>query len=61
VTTGSSTGFAWAPGPDWFETPAGFPNITAGLLDAGFGRDEVAAIMGGNWLRLFSDAFKPAA
>lgn len=31
------------------------PAITAALLDRGYGRDEVAAIMGGNWLRVIGD------
>lgn len=48
----------WAPWPEWFQTPADFPNITRGLLEHGFTHDEVKAIMGGNWLRLFSDGFK---
>lgn len=31
------------------------PAITAALLGRGYGRDEVAAIMGGNWLRVIHD------
>jgi microsomal dipeptidase-like Zn-dependent dipeptidase len=50
----------WAPWPDWFNTSADFPNFTAGLLARGFSEAEVAAVMGGNWLRLFSDGFEPA-
>ena len=49
----------WAPWPKWYETPEGFPNITNGLVEAGFNRDEVAAIMGGNWLRVFGEGFEP--
>ena len=51
----------WAPWPEWFRTPADFPRLTAGLRARGFDRDETAAIMGDNWLRLFRDAFEPAA
>jgi microsomal dipeptidase-like Zn-dependent dipeptidase len=50
----------WSPWPAWFRTPADFPRLTAGLSERGFGRDEVAAIMGGNWLRVFRDSFRPA-
>ena len=49
----------WAPWPDWFETPADFPRLTAALPTRGFDRAEIAAIMGGNWLRLFGDGFEP--
>ena len=52
---------SWSPWPNWFRTPADFPRLTAGLHDRGFSRDEVAAIMGGNWLRLFGEAFQPAS
>jgi microsomal dipeptidase-like Zn-dependent dipeptidase len=50
---------SWSPWPRWFQTPADFPQLTAGLLDRGFDRREVAAIMGANWLRLFREAFEP--
>jgi membrane dipeptidase len=58
------TGSPERPGePEWpsfFRTPADFPNLTAGLLAYGMTEDEVAAILGGNWLRLFRQAFEPA-
>ena len=44
----------WA---SWFQTPAGMPNIVTGLKEHGFSPDEVVAIMGGNWLRLFRDVW----
>lgn len=31
------------------------PNLTQGLLDRGYSREQVAGIMGGNWLRVFRD------
>ncbi|MDX1399946.1 MAG: membrane dipeptidase, partial [Oceanospirillum sp.] len=37
-----------------------FPNLTAGLLNRGFSPDEVAKIMGRNWLNFLDDALKPA-
>jgi membrane dipeptidase len=59
VRTGRST-FATAPVvppvfPDWIKTPADFPVLASGLSAHGFGDDEVRAIMGGNWLRLFAE------
>ncbi|MFQ5933632.1 MAG: membrane dipeptidase [Dehalococcoidia bacterium] len=44
----------------WFKTPAGMPNIVRGLREHGFSPDEVAAIMGGNFLRLFDQVFAEA-
>jgi len=43
--------------PDGMETPRGLPNLTAGLLDRGYGEDDVLKIIGGNWLRVFRDAW----
>ena len=39
--------------PIGIETVAKLPNLTQGLLDRGYDRDAVSAIMGGNWLRAF--------
>ena len=38
----------------------GLPLLTQGLLDAGFARDEVAAIMGGNALRVLREVLASA-
>lgn len=48
----------WAPWPEWFETPAHYPNFTDGLLER-FNKEEVAKIMGGNFLRIFREGFTP--
>ncbi len=45
--------------PDWIATPARFGNLAEGLRKQGFSPDEVDGIMGGNWLRAFTDGFKP--
>lgn len=45
--------------PDWFKSTADFQEIRAGLLDRGFTAAEAAKVMGGNFLRLFSEAFEP--
>ena len=44
---------------EWVKTPAGLPNLIPGLLRHGFSPDEVARMMGGNWLRLFGQTFPP--
>jgi len=49
----------WPEWPSWYRTPADFPNLTNGLLAAGFARADVAKIMGGNWLRCFTQGFEP--
>lgn len=49
------------PQPDWFRSNRDFPNIAQGLAKVGFAPAEVAAIMGGNWLRFFEASFAPAA
>jgi len=58
---GSAANRSWPQWPDWFRTPADFPNLTEGLLKVGFNRDEVAGLMGGNWLRFFEDGFQGKA
>lgn len=43
----------------WFRNPADFPNLVEGLSKNGFSTEEVEKIMGGNWIRLFREAFRP--
>lgn len=50
-------GEGWA---DWFKSSADFQEIRAGLLARGFTDVDAAKVMGGNFLRLFSDSFSPA-
>lgn len=53
-----------APGegwPAWFSSTADFQSIRAGLLERGFTAEEAAKVMGGNFLRLFSEGFEPQA
>ncbi|MBC8989055.1 MULTISPECIES: dipeptidase [Micromonospora] len=40
---------------------ADFPNITEALLAGGFSPEDVIKILGGNWLRVYGEAWKPAA
>jgi microsomal dipeptidase-like Zn-dependent dipeptidase len=45
---------------DWVKTPAGLSNIVRELARRGFAPDDIAKIMGGNWMRLFAETFVPA-
>jgi membrane dipeptidase len=46
---------ACVPDPEWFTTSAQFGAIPEGLAKLGFAPDEIAAVCGGNWLRLYRD------
>lgn len=46
---------------DWVRTPAGLSNIVHELARRRFASDDIAKIMGGNWMRLFAETFVPAA
>jgi microsomal dipeptidase-like Zn-dependent dipeptidase len=55
-----SAGFAGFPDqPSWFRDNRDFKNIASGLKDFGFSSDDVAAVMGGNWLNFFESSFNP--
>lgn len=56
---GSAAAPGFPPQPDWFRDNRDFGKIEAGLRDVGFSEDEVAALMGGNWMRFFQDNFTP--
>jgi microsomal dipeptidase-like Zn-dependent dipeptidase len=57
LPTDDQAGRARFPEPtSWFASNRDFPGIAAGLRDIGFSADEVAGIMGGNWLRFIDDA-----
>jgi membrane dipeptidase len=45
--------------PSWFGDNRDFGNIAAGLRKIGMSEADVAAIMGGNWLRFFAAGFAP--
>ena len=56
---GSADNAGFPPQPDWFETIKDFPNIAKGLSSYGFSDTDVAAVMGGNWLRFYDENFGP--
>jgi membrane dipeptidase len=44
---------------DWIKNPSGVPNIIPELDRRGFSPAEIAQMMGGNWMRIFGETFKP--
>ncbi|MEM8688801.1 MAG: dipeptidase [Pseudomonadota bacterium] len=57
---GSKDNAGFPPQPPWFQDNRDFGNIAMGLADMGFGEEETAKLMGGNWLRFFDENFGPA-
>lgn len=45
---------------DWFRSPASIQNIASELKRRGFSHEEIAKVMGGNWLRVFGESFASA-
>lgn len=54
---GSADAPGFPPMPDWFGDNRDFGKIAAGLRATGMSEAEVAAVMGGNWLRFFEKSF----
>lgn len=44
---------------EWVRNPSGLSNLVPELSRRGFSPDEIAKLMGGNWLRLYAEAFTP--
>ena len=44
--------------PPWFQGPEDFGSLADGLDEAGLSPTDRDAILGGNWLRLFSTVFR---
>jgi membrane dipeptidase len=61
IATGRWDAQVYPPPPHYFpagiETPSKLVNLTAGLLDRGYGEDDVRKIMGGNWHRVFRESW----
>lgn len=55
---GSANNLGWPDQPSWFKSNADFPRLIVGLREIGFNEEDVAKIMGGNWLRFMADGFK---
>ena len=43
--------------PEGMETPDKFSNIAVRLSQRGYGPDDITKVLGGNWLRLFSQVW----
>ncbi len=56
---GSRDEVGFPPMPSWFGDNRDFGNIEAGLRAVGFDADDVAAVMGGNWLNFYDRSFGP--
>ena len=56
---GSAGSAGFPDQPLWFCDNRDFSNIALGLKDVGFSDDEVAAVMGNNWLNFFESSFGP--
>lgn len=56
---GSKSDADWPRPLSWFKDSRDFPNITKGLQTRGFSDNEVAKIMGLNWLNFLDDALQP--
>lgn len=54
---GSADAAGFPTMPNWFRDNRDFGNISEGLRRVGFSADDVAAVMGGNWLRFFDSSF----
>ncbi|KUJ85184.1 peptidase M19 [Ruegeria marisrubri] len=54
---GSAAAPGFPPMPDWFADNRDFGNIQGGLRATGMGDADIAAVMGGNWLRFFGTSF----
>ena len=57
---GSADNPGFPPQPPWFGDNTDFQNLIDGLTATGFSADEVAKVMGGNWLSFFERSFGPA-
>lgn len=56
---GSASDAGFPPQPSWFTDNRDFPNLARGLADVGFNDQEVAQIMGENWLNFYEASFGP--
>jgi microsomal dipeptidase-like Zn-dependent dipeptidase len=59
-TKAPASGGGFPDQPAWFRSNRDFGSIAEGLKSVGFDEGEIAAIMGGNWLRFFDLSFGPA-
>ena len=58
---GSATDPGWPEPVPWFADNRGFPALVDGLKRRGFSDEDVAKVVGGNWLRFYDESFIPAS
>jgi len=56
---GSKANADWPRPLSWFRDSREFPNITKGLQNRGFRTEDIAKVMGMNWLNLLDEGLKP--
>lgn len=56
---GSKENADWPRPLSWFRDSRDFPNITQGLQKRGFRTEDIAKVMGMNWLNLLDEGLKP--
>ncbi|KGJ93241.1 dipeptidase [Colwellia psychrerythraea] len=56
---GSKANADWPRPLSWFRDSRDFPNITKGLQNRGFRAEDIAKVMGMNWLNLLDEGLKP--
>ena len=56
---GSASQAGFPPQPSWFNDNRDLPGLADVLRGVGFGADDVARIMGDNWLAFFERSFGP--
>jgi microsomal dipeptidase-like Zn-dependent dipeptidase len=54
---GSASAPGFPPMPGWFHDNRDLAAIAGGLRNAGMSGDDIAGLMGGNWLRFFAQGF----
>lgn len=57
---GSAAQPGFPPQPAWFQDSRDFANIENGLRTVGFSQEDIALLMGENWLRFFDEGFGAA-
>ena len=55
---GSASKAGWPAQPDWFANSTHYPNLVDGLGSLGLSENEIAKIMGQNWLDFFERSFE---
>jgi microsomal dipeptidase-like Zn-dependent dipeptidase len=55
---GSVDNLNWPEQPGWFRNSQDMKNIAQGLKQKGFSIEDIAKVMGNNWLAFFQNSFE---